>query len=362
MEGDKKRILVVDDSPLMRRMLSDIINSDKRFRVVAKAENGMEAFDLLTRESYDAVVLDLNMPKMNGLELLAELRKYRISARVMIASTDSAEGAQVTMDALELGALDFIQKPGSSFECRGEDFTESFLGILHAVSCSKLPAYDKPPIPVAIPAKSEKTKIVAKHYEDTKVNKIVAIASSTGGPKTLQSIIPLLPQDLDAAIVIVQHMPKGFTASLADRLNAFSKICVQEAKESEELKKGVAYVAQGGKHLNIGLGVTGNLIFHYTDEPPREGVKPSANFLFESLAMHTRLDVTCVVLTGMGSDGTDGIRKLKQKKDVYVITQDCESCVVYGMPKSVVNAGLSDKIVTLDEMAKFIEEKVGRHS
>ncbi|MCR4598103.1 MAG: chemotaxis-specific protein-glutamate methyltransferase CheB [Acetatifactor sp.] len=359
----KKKILVVDDSPLMRRVLSDVINSDKRFQVVAKASDGMEAFDLLSRESYDAVVLDLNMPKMNGLELLAELRKFRIAARIMIASTDSAEGAKVTMDALELGALDFIQKPGSTFECRGEDFTESFLGILYAVSIGKLPAYDKPPMPVPVQKKTEIKPTVPRTTSLAGVKgikKIVAIASSTGGPKALESVIPFLPKELDAPIVMVQHMPQGFTNSFAERLNSVSQLDVHEAKDGELLEKGNVYLAMGGRHMNIVPGAAGTLMIRYTDEPRREGVRPSANYMFESLGTAGKLDVTCVVLTGMGSDGTEGIRFLKAKKDAYVITQDSDSCVVYGMPKSVDTAGLSDVSLPLEAIAKTIEDRVGR--
>ena len=358
METLKKKILVVDDSALMRRVLSDVINSDKRFQVVAKAADGVEAFDYLSRESYDAVVLDLNMPRMNGLELLAELRKFRIAARIMIASTDSAEGAKVTMDALELGALDFIQKPTSTFGCRDEDFTERFLGILYAVSIGKLPAYDKPPLP--IPRRWENKAIVPSAGTGRNIRKIVAIASSTGGPKALQSVIPFLPKDLDAPVVMVQHMPKSFTGSFADRLNSVSSLSVHEAKEGEELEKGVVYVAMGGRHMNIVPGANGNYRIRYSDEPHREGVRPSANYMFESLASAGRLDVTCVVLTGMGADGTEGIRNLKQKKNAYVITQDSESCVVYGMPKSVDSAGLSDVSLPLESIARAIEERVGR--
>lgn len=358
MESNRKQILVVDDSPLMRRVLSDIINSDKRFQVTAKAADGMEAFDLLTRESFDAVVLDLNMPRMNGLELLEELRKYRIAARVMIASTDSKEGARVTLDALELGALDFIQKPDSSFGCRGEDFTESFLSILYAVSCGRLPTYDKPAIPV--PTKPEVKKPVrSSSSSGGSIRKIVAIASSTGGPRALQSVIPLLPRELDAPVLLVQHMPKGFTASFAERLDGLSQVSVREAKDGEPLEKGVVYVAMGGRHMNVKAGITGALSIRYSDEPHREGVRPSANYMFESLAGVGNVDLTCVVMTGMGSDGMEGIQNLKKHKKAYVITQDQESCVVYGMPKSVDQAGLSEIQLPLRDIAKAIEDRVG---
>ncbi|MBR3470657.1 MAG: chemotaxis-specific protein-glutamate methyltransferase CheB [Lachnospiraceae bacterium] len=355
---DKKRILVVDDSPLMRRMLGDIISSDKRFQVTAKAADGVEAFDLLSRESFDAVVLDLNMPRMNGIELLTELRKYRIAARVMIASTDCAEGAEVTMDALNLGALDFIQKPGSTFECRGADFTQSFLGILYAVSEGKLPCYDKPPAP--IPEKVDKKSLPPRPKPcSDKIDKIVAIASSTGGPSSLLSIIPQLPKELDAPILMVQHMPKGFTSSFAERLNGVSMIEVREAQEGEVLEKGVAYVAMSGRHMNLKRGPRGSFVIRYSDEPIRAGVRPSANYLFESLINAGDAELTCIVLTGMGSDGTEGIRNLKKEKEAYVITQDQESSVVYGMPKSVAQAGLSDKSLPLKSIAKAIIERVG---
>ncbi|MBR6477713.1 MAG: chemotaxis response regulator protein-glutamate methylesterase [Lachnospiraceae bacterium] len=356
----RKKILVVDDSPLMRRVLSDIINSDKRFQVIAKAADGMEAFDLLTREEFDAVVLDINMPRMNGLELLAELRKYRIPVRIMIASTDSAEGAQVTLDALELGALDFIQKPDSTFACRGADFTESFLGILYAVSCGKLPTYDQPRIPLpTFPKKREERTATSKAAVTRNIRKVVAIASSTGGPRALQSVIPLLPKELDAPVLLVQHMPKGFTGSFAERLDSISQLTVREAKDGETLEKGVVYVAMGGRHMNVRSGLGGSLTIRYSDEPQREGVRPSANYMYESLADLPGIDVTCVVMTGMGSDGTEGIEYLKKMKKAYVVAQDQESCVVYGMPKSVATAGLADAQIPLSEIAKVIEDKAG---
>jgi len=358
MELEKKKILVVDDSPLMRRVLSDVINSDKRFQVTAKAVDGMDAFDLLTREMFDAVVLDVNMPRMNGLELLSELRKYRIPARVMIASTDSSEGAKVTMDALELGALDFIKKPDSSFGCRGEDFTESFLGILYAVACGKLPSFDKPPM---IPPKKEPEQkpILPVNAKTKGIRKMVAIASSTGGPRALQSVIPYLPQDLDAPVLLVQHMPKGFTASFAERLNGMSSVTVKEAKDGEMLEKGVVYVAMGGRHMNVKTAGADGFAIRYSDEPQREGVRPSANYMFESLMGFSKVELTCVVMTGMGADGTEGIANLRKRKDAFVIAQDAESCVVYGMPKSVVNAGLSNEQLPLEKIASAIVERVG---
>ncbi len=355
-----KKILVVDDSALMRRVLCDIINSDKRFQVVAKATNGLEALDLLSRNTYDAVVLDVNMPKMNGLELLKELRKYKISARVMMASTDTREGAKITLDALELGALDFIHKPHNAIDCREESFREDLLRILAVVAESKPPVFESyEKIQADRKTTGQMLNIVKKHTVSVPGNKIVAIASSTGGPKALQSVVPRLPADLDAPVLIVQHMPKGFTASFAERLNSLSEITVKEAAEGDELQKGIVYLAMGGSHMNVKRSSGGRYLIHYTDEPTREGVKPCANYMYESLADSSFDNIICTIMTGMGADGTEGIRNLKAKKKVHVISQDQESSTVYGMPRSVALAGLSDQVVPLEQIAQEIILHVG---
>lgn len=189
--------------------------------------------------------------------------------------------------------------------------------------------------------------------------KVVAIASSTGGPKALQTVISQLPAQLDAPVLLVQHMPKGFTASLAERLDEVSQVLVKEAEEGEELRCGVVYVAMGGMHMNVRTEPGGKYTVHYSDEPYREGVKPSANYLYESLSDSRFEKIVCVVMTGMGADGTEGIRRLAEKKKPHVITQDQDSCVVYGMPKSVVNAGLCDQVVPLENLAREIVQQIG---
>lgn len=358
-----KKILVVDDSALMRRVLCDIINSDKRFHVEDRATNGLEAFDLLSRKTYDAVVLDVNMPKMNGIELLRELQKFKISARVMMASTATSQGAKVTLDALELGAVDFIHKPDSASDCRGDAFKEHLLEVLAVVAESRAElSVQKVPRPLkrepaALPVKKAETP--ARALAGVTGRKLVAIASSTGGPKALQSVIPRLPKDLQAPVLVVQHMPKGFTASLADRLNTLSSVTVREAEEGDVLENGCVYLSMGGRHMNVATGASGRYTIHYTDEPPREGVKPCANYMYESLGDSRFDEVVCVVMTGMGADGTQGISNLKSKKKLQVIAQEQSSCVVYGMPKSIVTAGLADQIVPLDQIAQAIIAKVG---
>lgn len=356
-----KKILVVDDSALMRRVLCDIIDSDERFQVVARATNGVEALDLLSRNQYDAVVMDVNMPRMNGLQLLEELRRFKISARVMMASTDTKEGAQTTLDALELGALDFIHKPDSAMDCRVESFKKELLDKLEVVADSRLPVFESQKRVQEARETTTKMVDIAKKFSAklTPGSKVVAIASSTGGPKALQAVVPRLPAELDAPVLIVQHMPKGFTASFAERMNSLSAVTVKEAAEGDELKEGTVYIAMGGMHLNVVTSAAGKHVIHYTDEPAREGVKPCANYMFESLADSRFDSVVCVVMTGMGADGTAGIRNLEATKKVHVITQDQATSVVYGMPKSVASAGLADQIVPLEQIAQEIILNVG---
>lgn len=355
-----KKILLVDDSALMRRVLCDIIESDKRFEVADKATNGLEAFDLLSRKTYDAVVLDVNMPKMTGLQLLQELRKYKIPARVMMASTDTREGAKTTLDALELGALDFIHKPDNALDCRQESFKENMLRILDVVANSKLPEFESVEAMQQREATIKKVVDIAKkHAVKSTANKVVAIASSTGGPRALQSVIPRLPADINAPILIVQHMPKGFTASLADRLNGMSEVNVKEAQEGDVLEKGCVYLAMGGQHLNVLTGPGEKYTIHYTDEPTREGVKPCANYMYESL-MDSKFDeIVCVVMTGMGADGTAGIKNLVTKKKLHVIAQDQETSTVYGMPKAIANSGVPTQVVPLEQIVQEIILNVG---
>ena len=201
--------------------------------------------------------------------------------------------------------------------------------------------------------------IIKKHPVSITGNTIVAIASSTGGPKALQAVIPKLPGQLNAPVLIVQHMPKGFTASLAERLNNISEIAVKEAEEGDELRKGQVYIARGGSHMNVKKSSSGKHVITYSDQPTREGVKPCANYMYESLAECGYDNIVCTVMTGMGADGTEGIKNLKQKKKVHVISQDQETSIVYGMPRNVASVGLSDQVVPLNQIAQEIILHVG---
>ncbi len=354
-----KKLLIIDDSALTRRVLCDIIAADKRFEVAAKANNGLEALEILKNNSFDGIVTDINMPKMNGLQFLKELKTLKRPEPVMVLSSDTAEGAKVTLDALELGAIDFIQKPQSSIYSKDEDFIKRFFDILEAVVYSNRKAsstiYRNA---LSIKPGGNIVKIDPGRRIEGKGNKLVAIASSTGGPKALQAVIPRLPKELDAPVLIVQHMPVGFTKSLADRLNAMSELTVSEAADGEYLEKGHVYISKGGAHMkyedNRGRG---RII--YTDEPSREGVKPCANYMYESLVNSPYHSIVCVVLTGMGKDGTEGIKALAGAKKTHIIAEDAKSCVVNGMPGSIVATGLVNEVADLDLIAQSILTNVG---
>ena len=353
-----KKILIIDDSALMRTVLSDIINSDSRFQVADKAKDGIEGLELLKHNTYDAVVLDINMPRMDGITMLKELHKNGIKAKIMMASTDTKEGAKVTMDALDLGALDFVHKPDRASECKGEEFCKLFLNTLSAVANSKAPGSTKAFSFDEVKESRKVVELVTKSASKITGNRIVAIASSTGGPRALQSVIPRLPKNLKTPVVIVQHMPEGFTASLAERLDSLSEVKVKEAAEGDVLQPGTVYISRGGKHMHI-VKSGGKSTIHYMDGPTREGVRPCANFMYESLMDSDYDEICCVVLTGMGADGTEGIKNLKSKKKVHVIGQEESTCTVYGMPKAVATAGLVDQVVKLENVAQEIILNVG---
>ena len=367
----KKKILVVDDSALMRRIVCDIINGDERFVVEDTAVDGEDAIQKLSQKQYDAVVLDIVMPKLDGLGVLREINKRGIRAKVIMNSTLTKEGAQITMDALNEGAFEFVHKPRNVFDAQGEEYSVSFLNILDATARAAFPAVSQG----ALPEEEKKTPTfsrvskgqpvvelppIRRNPSTVKGKKIVAIASSTGGPKALIEVIPKLPAGLNAAVLVVQHMPAGFTASLADRLDSLSEVHVKEAAEGDVLEKGTVYLAKGGQHMKIKrVGVQYKI--YYTDEPTREGVRPCANYMYETLRDSDFEEICCVVMTGMGADGTEGIKHLKAAKQVHVIAQSAETCAVYGMPRSIVNSNMADEVIPLTELYQSITKNVGVH-
>ena len=369
VKGMKKNILVVDDSALMRRVICDIINTDSTFQATDVCRDGLEAYEKLKTTKYDGVVLDINMPRMNGLELLERLQKERIKATVIMVSTMTTKDAEVTILAMELGAIDFVTKPDNVVEAKGEKFKKRLLDVLGAVlkteqirrtSFSTSTRTVGSALGTASSAPATPTRITTRPAVNNVKgrNKIVALACSTGGPKALQSVIPKLPKNLDAPVVLVQHMPAGFTKSMADRLNETSQISVKEAAHGDVLKKGVVYVAPGGKHMEVKKTADGHVI-QLNDMPAIGGLRPCANITYDSLKTCGYDQVVCVVLTGMGADGTNGILSLEKSKPIYVISQNAETCVVYGMPKAIAETGIVNEVVPLDQVASTITKNVG---
>lgn len=256
--------------------------------------------------------------------------------------------------SLELGAFDFVTKPNNIIEAKGNQFKETLLRVVYA-AVRITPAHSASRNLTVVEKKAG--AIVNKH-KAAGSNKIVAIASSTGGPKALQSVIPFLPAELLAPVVLVQHMPAGFTKSMAERLNELSQVQVKEASNGEVLKNGVVYIAPGGTHIAIKKSGASHVI-SFNDMPPISGLKPCANIMFDSLTSSNYDEVVCVVLTGMGADGTNGILSLGKSKPIYVIAQDEKSSVVYGMPRAIYEAGVVDEVVTLSDVAKAITKNVG---
>lgn len=354
----KKNILVVDDSALMRRVECDIINSDSNFQAIDVCRDGVEAYEKLKTKTYDGVILDVNMPRMDGLQLLEKLQEDKIKANIIMVSTLTTKDAEITMLAMERGAIDFVPKPSNIIEAKGEDFKKNLLSVLSAVLRTKSfvsTKSDGTGGKTFIPPKNESIR----RLRATGKNKLVALACSTGGPKALQSVIPFLPKNLDAPMVLVQHMPAGFTKSMAERLDQISEISVKEAEHGDRLQKGTVYVAPGGKHMEIEKCSDGSHKISLNDMPAIGGLRPCANITYDSLTKSGYDEIVCVVLTGMGADGTNGILSLGKKKPIHVISQDADSCVVYGMPKAIAEAGVVDEIVTLTDVAKTITKNVG---
>ena len=359
----KKNILVVDDSALMRRVICDIINSDSNFQAKDTCKDGLEAYEKLKTTSYDGVLLDVNMPRMDGLQLLEKLQNEKIKANVIMVSTLTTKDAEVTILALERGAIDFVTKPTAIAEARGDEFKKKVLEVMNAVlnsrTVTRTPVARTASTGAASVAKPAPKNNVTRLKATSSNNKLVALACSTGGPKALQSVIPYLPANLDAPMVLVQHMPAGFTKSMADRLNEVSKIKVKEAEDGDRLLKGYVYVAPGGKHMEVVKCSDGSHKISLNTMPAIGGLRPCANITYDSLSKCGFDEVVCVVLTGMGADGTNGILSLSNHKPIHVISQSAETCVVYGMPKAIEESGMVDEVVPLEKVAETITKNVG---
>ena len=360
-----KKILIVDDSALMRRVLSDIIEKDGRYHVDAIARDGKSALAQIQANPnrFDVVLLDFFMPDMNADELLQLLAKTKMSAKVIIISGVIKEDAMEIIHALEHGAFDFVTKPENFRLAKEDSFEKKILRCIELAGSGEdttaaVPAETSQPVKKLTRPNSINLSNHRKQKGSVRGEKLIALACSTGGPKALHQVIPKLPRNIDAPMVIVQHMPKKFTKSLADRLNEMSKVHVKEAEDGDLLQKGTVYIAKGGAQLRI-ESARGGYIVRETDEPARNGLRPCADIMYESLVGSGFKEIVCVVLTGMGGDGTAGIKKLNAKNNIYSITQTADTCTVYGMPKVFYESGLADEVLPLDKIADAIWKHVG---
>lgn len=334
------RALVIDDSAFMRKMLSDILESDHRIKVVGTARNGEDGLRKIKALSPDVVTLDIEMPVMDGLTTLQKIMESKPTPVVMISSL-TQKGAVQTFQAISMGAIDFITKPSGSISLDIDKVKDEIISKVVVASEVRLDNHS---------SQRQHRPVLRKTLPYHR--SIVSIGTSTGGPKALQQVLKDLPKDFPAPILIVQHMPPKFTKSLADRLNDISEITVKEASHGDILKNGMAYVAPGDYHMRVKQMAT-SLAIELSQDAPVHGHRPAVDVLFESLADIKNTNKIAVILTGMGRDGSKGIRAIKQKDETaYVIAESKESCIVYGMPGAAVATGLVDQIVHLEEVSQ----------
>jgi two-component system chemotaxis response regulator CheB len=338
------RVVVADDSALMRRLLADALAS-AGYEVVGEARDGDEALALCRSSRPDVLTLDLAMPGLDGLGVLRALRDAASPVPVVVVSAFSPAHGARAVDALAEGAVDLVRKPAF-----GEDM-DAFLAEL--AQKVRLAAASRPrgaaAAPVAPPPPPEPPRPTAR------APRAVVIATSTGGPRALSELVPRLPASLGRGALIVQHMPAGFTSSLAQRLDRASRLRVVEAAGGERLDPGIALLAPGGSHLRIGAGGVARL----SDEAAIGGLRPRADLTIGDVASIYGENTLLVVLTGMGKDGLDGARAVKARGGV-VLAEAEATCTVYGMPRAVVEAGLADRVLPLGELAAAIAAEAGR--
>jgi two-component system chemotaxis response regulator CheB len=350
----KIKVLVVDDSAFMRKVISDILSSDDYIEVIGTARNGKDGIEKAQLLKPHVITLDVEMPVMDGITALEKLLELNPAPKVIMLSSLTNNGGEATMKALEAGAIDFVSKPTSSLvHFKIEDIKEDLINKVKSAVTSNLLRYtEHTGSPIRVKAEP---KQIAPFQGDLK--HIISIGTSTGGPRALQEVIPYLPANIPAAVLIVQHMPPGFTKSLALRLDGLSEINVKEAENGDVLKPGWAYLAPGDYHLSVNKA-SRDYIININQDMPMTGHRPSVNYMMNSVADCGHKNLIAVMMTGMGSDGSVGIAKIKAAGG-KTIAQNEATCVVYGMPKSAVATGAIDKIVALNDIAKEIIKFTG---
>jgi two-component system chemotaxis response regulator CheB len=331
------KVLVVDDSAVMRKLISDILEGDPQIEVIGTAENGIEAMRSVRTLQPDVVTMDIEMPKMDGLTALQHILKENPLPVIMVSAMDKRQ-ADITMKALDIGAVDFVPKTSGTLSLDIEKRQMMLISKVKIAAGIKIQKKEKIEAePQSIPKFSGK-----------KGRWLILIGASTGGPKAIPEVLSRLPRNLPGAILIVQHMPKAFTQSFAERLNWTTSLEVKEAEEGDRISPGLALVAPGNLHMKV----SGNKI-HLSHEPPVNNVRPSVDVLMKTAAQRHKSRCLGVLLTGMGSDGALGMQEIK-KHGGRTIAQNEETCIVYGMPKVAVNLKVVDTVAPLTKIAKEI--------
>jgi len=360
------RVLVVDDTVVYRKIVSDILAEIPDVEVAGSAHNGRAALTKIATLKPDLLILDIEMPELTGLEVLDRLQAEKLDVGAIMLSTLTEEGGATTIQALQRGAFDFIPKPHHAGIAENKAAIKDALApmlrayarrqqIRSNLRIRAATAVGRPVVQPRAPkctAPPKQAKAVRQRTD------IIAVAVSTGGPRALSVVIPALPADIGVPIVIVQHMPAFFTRSLADSLNAVSAIEVREAQDREILRPNTAYIAPGGQQMGLIAAADGkSRRIRITDDPPENSCKPSADYLFRSVASHYLGRALGVVMTGMGSDGAKSMKRMKDN-GAAIIAQDEATSVVFGMPKAVIDAGIADVIAPLDNLAAEIVRRV----
>jgi two-component system, chemotaxis family, protein-glutamate methylesterase/glutaminase len=349
------RVLVVDDASIFRRVISEALSGLPGVEVVGTAANGKLALARMAELRPDLITLDIEMPEMNGIQVLEAMRAAGLSTTVIVLSALTVRGGQLTVRALESGAFDFITKPEGGSQAENlASLRERFRPMIQALgrqreirsilnNGTKLP-------PAAIVPLAPQGAPPAPRPRVRTGSPIVLIGVSTGGPTALAHVVPAFPATIGAPVFIVQHMPPHFTEALAERLQNRSAIPVKEGQDGEIARPNCAYIAPGGRQMKVSPGPHGEIVIRITDDPPENACRPSVDYLFRSVALHFPGRAIAAILTGMGNDGTAGMRMLKQGGS-FTVAQDEASCVVFGMPREAILAGVVDTVVPLGRIA-----------
>lgn len=345
----KLRVLVVEDSLIYRKIIKSAVESTDKAIVTQTASNGVLALELLNKSIFDLVLMDVVMPELDGIETLETVKLRFPELPVVMVSSTSDKNAQITLKALKIGALDFIIKPiEENYDTNMKLLREQLEKIIDQIISGKV-----------VKKNTIKVNSPKQNLEETHLSTVdlIVIASSTGGPVAVEKIVSALGKDFLKPVILVQHMPPEFTGVFAKTLDRKSHMNVIEAKDASVVRSGQMLVAPGGYHMIVRKSQKYQRIIKLEKGEPVNGVMPAADITFYSVAKsYSGASILAVVLTGMGEDGRDGVRELKEKCNCYCITQDEATSVVYGMPKSVVEAGLSDETLPIEKIASRIQE------